>query len=194
MFERSSKNVLEGARLLSDLIINYIDVEGKSKRIKEIEHEGDKITHETVKKLNHTFITPIDREDIYALISKMDDVLDFIEAVSSRMFLYKVKSPTKEIHDLMEILIKSVEEIDKAVHELRNIKKPEAILNYCIEINTLENKSDVILRDAVAKLFENSTNPIEVIKWKEIYENLETAVDRCEDVANVIEGVVLKNA
>jgi len=194
MFEKSSKNVLVGAMLLRDLLNNYTNVEEKGKKIKEIEHEGDKITHETVKKLNHTFITPLDREDIYALISKMDDVLDFIEAVSSRMFLYKVKTPTKEAHSLMEVLMKSIEEMDKAICELRNIKKPEAILKYCIEINTLENKGDVILRDAVAKLFEDGTDPIEVIKLKEIYENLETAIDRCEDVANVIEGVVLKNA
>ena len=194
MFENGSKTVLEGARLLNDLLNNYTNVEEKTKKIKDIEHECDKITHETVKKLNNTFITPIDREDIYALISKMDDVMDFIDAVSSRMFLYKVKTPAKEAHSLMEVLIKSVEEMDKAICELRNIKKSETILKHCIEINTLENKGDVILRDAVAKLFEDSTDPIEVIKWKEIYENLETAIDRCEDVANVIEGVVLKNA
>ena len=194
MFEKSSGNVLEGAILLMELLNNYTDVEAKSKKIKDIEHEGDKITHETVLKLNNSFITPFDREDIYALISKMDDVLDYIEAVSSRMFLYKVKTPTKEICSLMEVLVKSAEEMNRAICELRNIKKPEAILKYCIEINTLENKGDVILRDAVAKLFEDGTDAIEVIKLKEIYENLETAIDRCEDVANVIEGVVLKNA
>ncbi|OGL44562.1 MAG: phosphate transport regulator [Candidatus Schekmanbacteria bacterium RBG_16_38_10] len=194
MFENGSRTVLEGARLLSDLITNYTDVVEKSKRIKEIEHEGDKITHDTVTKLNNTFITPFDREDIYSLICKMDDVLDFIDAVSSRMILYKIKSPTDEAHALMDVLLKSVEEMDKAIRELRNIKKPEAILKYCVEINTLENKGDVILRDAVAKLFDDGTNPIDVIKWKEIYENLETAIDRCEDVANVIEGAVLKNA
>lgn len=194
MFENGSRTVLEGARLLSDLITNYTNIIEKSKRIKEVEHEGDKITHDTVTKLNNTFITPFDREDIYSLICKMDDVLDFVDAVSSRMILYKVKSPTNEARALMEVLLKSVEEMDKAIRELRNIKKPEAILKYCIEINTLENKGDVILRDAVAKLFDDGTNPIDVIKWKEIYENLETAIDRCEDVANVIEGAVLKNA
>ncbi len=194
MFEKGSRTVLEGARLLSDLIINYNDVVEKSKRIKEIEHEGDKITHDTVKKLNNTFITPFDREDIYSLVSKMDDVLDFIDAVSSRMVLFKIKSPTNEARALMDVLLKSVEEMDKAIRELRNIKKSEAILKYCVEINTLENKGDVLLRDAVAKLFDDGTNPIDVIKWKEIYENLETAIDRCEDVANVIEGAVLKNA
>ena len=194
MFVNGSKTVLEGARLLSDMITNYTDIVEKSKRIKEIEHEGDKITHKTVTKLNNTFITPFDREDIYSLICKMDDVLDFIDAVSSRMVLYKIKSPTDEARALMDVLLKSVEEMDKAIRELRNIKKPEAILKYCVEINTLENKGDVLLRDAVAKLFDDGTNPIDVIKWKEIYENLETAIDRCEDVANVIEGAVLKNA
>ncbi|OGL40839.1 MAG: phosphate transport regulator [Candidatus Schekmanbacteria bacterium RIFCSPHIGHO2_02_FULL_38_11] len=194
MFAKGSENVLEGARLLSDLITDYTDIIEKSKRIKEVEHEGDKITHDTVTKLNNTFITPLDREDIYSLICKMDDVLDFIDAVSSRMILYKVKFPTNEARALMDVLLKSVEEMDKAIRELRNIKKPEAILKYCIEINTLENKGDVILRDAVAKLFDDGTSPIDVIKWKEIYENLETAIDRCEDVANVIEGAVLKNA
>ena len=161
MFAKGSENVLEGARLLSDLITDYTDIIEKSKRIKEVEHEGDKITHDTVTKLNNTFITPLDREDIYSLICKMDDVLDFIDAVSSRMILYKVKFPTNEARALMDVLLKSVEEMDKAIRELRNIKKPEAILKYCIEINTLENKGDVILRDAVAKLFDDGTSPID---------------------------------
>lgn len=194
LFEKGAKNVVVGADLLKNLIHDYTDIVSKSSHIKEIEHEGDIITHSTIEKLNLTFITPLDREDIYSLIKSLDDILDYIDAVASRMVLYNVQVPTEEAKALVNVLVKSVNEVAKAITELKNIKKPEQILNSCIEINRLENEGDALLRESVAKLFSDNLPPLEVIKWKELYENLETAIDKCEDVANVVEGIVLKNA
>lgn len=195
-FELSAQNLLKGAKAFLNLMENFQlqTLSEKIETIRIIEHEGDIITHETIEKLNTTFLTPIDREDIHALISKLDDVLDFIESSAVRMQMFKVNSPTEQSIKLTVVLLKAVEQVVEAISRLRNIKKPDFILHHCIEINRLENEGDIIQRDAIADLFECCVNPIEVIKWKEIYENIETAIDKCEDVANVIEGIVLKNA
>ncbi len=194
MFEASSANVLKGARLLLKTVQDYRDLEKFAEKMKEIEHDGDIITHRTMEKLNKTFVTPIDREDIHSLICRMDDVLDFIESTSSYMWLYKINKPTKELVEMVKILVKCVEEITEAVSHLRDLKKSKHILLHCIEINRMENEVDQINRRVSAQLFEKVSDPVEIIKWKEIYHNVESALDRCEDVANVIEGVVLKNA
>jgi predicted phosphate transport protein (TIGR00153 family) len=191
MFEASARNIYRGAYLLKEMMEQYRDPEKQSDAIMEVEHQGDTITHDIIHKLNQTFITPIDREDIYALSSALDDVLDLIESVSDRMVMYKIKEPTETAKRLAVIIFKSAEEIVKGVGLLKALGD---VRPYCIEINRLENEADRISRDAVADLFENVRDPIQVLKWKELYEHLEEATDRCEDVANILENIVLKNS
>ena len=193
-FEAAVKKVVEGAAQLEDLIRNFKEVSLKAKQIKDTEHQGDLITHNTIEMLNRTFVTPLDREDIHDLITSLDDVLDYIEACAERLHLFKIDKPTEEAVLLVEVLLKTVKELADAVAKLRNLKAADAIMKHCIEINRLENEGDYVSRAAVAKLFDAENDPLEVIKWKEIYETLENAIDRCEDVANVLEGIVLKNA
>lgn len=164
----------------------------QAKQIKKIEHDGDTITHNIIKKLDQTFITPIDREDIHQLASAIDDVLDLIEAVADRIVIFKIQKSTPAAQKMAEILEKSTEEIAKGIAALENMSS-EIIDKYCVEVDRLENEADRASRDAIAGLFENEKNPIEVIKWKEIYEFLEDATDCCEDVADILESVVLKH-
>ena len=192
-FEACTKKVVEGALQLEELIKDFRDVQVKTKQIKDIEHEGDLVTHDTIESLNRTFITPLDREDIHGLITSLDDVLDYIEACAERLFLFKIEKTTAESILLSGILVKAVKQLDQAVSQLRRLKEADSILKHCAEIGRLENEGDYLNRAAVAKLFEPGNNPLEVIKWKEIYETMENAIDRCEDVANVLEGIVLKN-
>lgn len=194
LFEASVQKVVEGAVQLEDLIKDFREVPIRAKQIKDTEHEGDVITHDTIEMLNRTFITPLDREDIHDLITSLDDVLDYIEACAERMNLFKIGKTTDEARMLVDILVKSAKEVEQAVFKLRKVKAGESIMKNCIEINRLENEGDFIGRTAVAKLFEGEPNPLDVIKWNEIYDTLENAIDRCEDVANVLEGIVLKNA
>ena len=191
MFEASARNIHRGAYLLREMMEQYRDPEKQADAIMEVEHQGDTITHDIIHKLNQTFITPIDREDIYALSSALDDVLDLIESVSDRMVMYKIKEPTETARRLAGIIFKSAEEIVKGVGLLKALGD---VGPYCIEINRLENEADRVSRDAVADLFENVRDPILVLKWKELYEHLEEATDRCEDVANILENIVLKNS
>ena len=193
-FETSAKKVLEGATQLEDMIRDFKEVSVKAKKIKDTEHEGDVITHGTIEMLNRTFITPLDREDIHNLISSLDDVLDYIEACAERLSLFRISKTNEEAMLLVGILVKTVQEVEEAVFKLRRLKGADSIMKNFIEINRLENEGDYVCRAAVAKLFEPGSDPLEVIKWKEIYETLENAIDRCEDVANVLEGIVLKNA
>ena len=191
-FERQSDKILEGCRALLDLLENYGDVTEKAKRIKAIEHEGDTITHECIEQLHKTFITPIDREDIHRLISKMDDILDLTEAVSQRLSLYDIQKTTEESRQLAKVLVFGVERMGKAVRGLRNMKNAPQVLAECIEVNRIENEADALLRAAVSKLFKTEKDPLTVMKWKELYEILESATDMCEDVANIVEGIVLE--
>lgn len=192
-FEACAKKVVEGAVLLEELFQNYQDVQVKTKRIKHIEHEGDLITHDTIECLNRTFVTPLDREDIHGLITSLDDVLDYIEACAERLFLFKIEKATEEAIQVSGILVRAVKQLEQAVSQLRRLKEADSILKHCAVIDRLENEGDYLNRAAVAKLFEPNNNPLEVIKWKEIYETMENAIDRCEDVANVLEGIALKN-
>ncbi len=190
-FEKAANNILDGAKVLVQMTDEQeVDFEKGWKQIEDLEHVGDKITHQIIRKLNRTFITPIDREDIHSMTVALDDVMDLIEAVAARMTLYKIKRPTEEAGKLAHVILKSAEEIVKAVS---NLERLDDVMEHCIEINRLENEADDISREAIAALFDKGHDPIEVIKWKEIYETMETATDRCEDVANIVEGVALKN-
>jgi len=193
-FERHAALTVEGAKEFLSLVSTGANIESKTRRIKEIEHETDVITHQCVEALHKTFITPIERDVIHRLITKMDDVMDFVEAASERIALYGVTEMTPEVKDLADVLVRAAQEVERALRGLRDMKNAPMILQKCIDINRLENDADAILRAAVARLFREEKDPITVIKWKEIYENLETATDRCEDVANIIEGVVLEHA
>lgn len=193
-FEQHSALTVEGCREFLSLVDRGANVDAKAARISEIEHETDVITHRCVEALHKSFITPIERDDIHRLITRMDDIMDFVEAASDRIALYEIKEMTPEVKDLADCLVRSAQEVAHACKLLRNLKDPQAILKSCVDINRLENEADAILRRAVARLFKEEKDPITVIKWKEIYENLENATDRCEDVANIIEGVVLENA
>jgi predicted phosphate transport protein (TIGR00153 family) len=193
-FDRGCDKVLEGAVLLHETVSSWKDVELKVQKIKAVEHDGDRITHETIETLNKTFITPIDREDIYALITKIDDILDLIDAAASRFVLYRIDRPTPELVTMCEQLIKPIKEIREALLLLDDMKNAKKILMHCVEVNRLENEADDLRRLAVGNLFENEKDPIRLMKLKEIYETLEEATDRCEDVANVIESVVIKNS
>ena len=193
-FEHQGKKTVEGCRAFLEMIEQPGNMETRAERVKQIEHECDEITHAVVEALHKTFITPIDRNDIYTLITKMDDIMDFVEAAADRLALYEVQTMTKEVGDLARCLVQSAEHVLGAVSSIRDLGKPNGILQHCIEINRLENVADGILRSALARLFREEKDPIAVIKWKGIYETLETATDRCEDVANIIEGVVLENS
>ncbi len=190
-FTKAANNILDGAKVLVQMTDEQAgDFEKGWKQVEDLEHVGDKITHQIIRKLNRTFITPIDREDIHALTVALDDVMDLIEAVAARMTLYKIKQPTEEARKLAYVILKSAEEIVKAVS---NLERLDDVMEHCIEINRLENEADDISREAIAALFDKGHDPIDVIKWKEIYETMETATDRCEDVANIVEAVALKN-
>jgi predicted phosphate transport protein (TIGR00153 family) len=191
-FEAQSGKILLAADLLRELIHNFGDARAKAHAIKEVEHQGDQITHQLVKRLNTTFITPLDREDIYALATRLDDVLDFIDAAAERLVVYRIKEPTSACRALAEVIVKIVHAADRAVRCLRTLDPNYHV--HTVEVNRLENEADALLRDSLAALFEESGDPIDVIKWKEIYETLEIVTDRCEDVANVIEGIILKMA
>jgi predicted phosphate transport protein (TIGR00153 family) len=193
-FEHQGKKTVEGCRAFLEMVENPTNLESQAERVKQIEHECDEITHAVVEGLHKTFITPIDRNDIYTLITKMDDIMDFVEAAADRVALYEIPTMTKEVGDLARCLVSSAEHVLGAVSSIRDLGKPNGILQHCIEINRLENVADTILRSALARLFREEKDPIAVIKWKEIYETLESATDRCEDVANIIEGVVLENS
>ena len=194
LFERHASKTLEAARLLQAMLKNPVDLSDQARRIKEVEHEGDVITHRAVETLHRTFVTPIDRGDIHRLISRLDDVLDLIDATAERVWLYGINSINREACDLADTLVNAVSEVSRAMVGLRDLKNREGLLQVCMEINRYENQGDTLLRSAVARLFQDSKDPLLVIKWKDIFEFLEDAIDRCEDVANIVEGVVLEYA
>jgi len=194
LFERHAALTVEGAKEFVKLVSGGQNVRAMAARIKELEHETDMITHACVERLHTTFVTPFDRDDIHRLITRMDDVMDYVESASERLALYELTEMKPEARDLAAVLVRSTEAVATAVGGLGNLKRPQTVLDACIEVNRLENEADEILRNAVAKLFRESTDPLLVMKWKEIYEALENATDRCEDVANIIEGVVLEHA
>jgi uncharacterized protein len=193
-FDEHGRLTVVGAKEFHSLVTSVGNIDAKSRRIKEIEHETDVITHRCVEALHKTFITPIERDDIYRLITKMDDIMDFIEAAAERIALYEISSMTPEVVDLADTLVRQTQEVEEAIKGLRDLKHPKKILEKCVNINRLENEADAILRRALARMFKEEKDAILIIKWKEVYEHLENATDRAEDVANIIEGAVLDNA
>lgn len=193
ILDRASLNITKAGVLLVALMENFDRLEERAKEIYEVEQEGDVLTHEIMKKLNKTFITPIDREDLHALASSLDDILDLIWGAVDRIVVFKIKETTKEAISMAKDVHTTTEVIHKAIHKLKE-KQYAHVQDHCIEINRLENRVDRDFRDALGKLFEEVTDPILIIKWKEIYEHLEDASDKCEDVANVLESIVLKYA
>ncbi|HEV3510894.1 MAG TPA: DUF47 family protein [Candidatus Sulfotelmatobacter sp.] len=190
MFSAMSENLIAGARALVGLFAQYHEVEKQVDQIQHIEREGDELTHAILTKLNQTFITPIDREDIHQLASKLDDVLDFINAASARLVMYRITAPPPAAAELAKIILMQSQELQKAVSLMQ---KNGNILAHCVEINRLENEADQVSQQAIAQLFEHEKDPINLIKIKELLEFLERATDKAEDVANVLETVVLKN-
>ena len=192
LFEQQAGHIVSASRVLEEITLDYPGAPPKVQQIRDLEHAGDAITHEVVRRLNTTFVTPIDREDIYTLASCLDDVLDLIDAVADRLVLYKIKTPTDGCIALAKIIVKTAEETDRAVRCLRTLSQDYR--KHSIEVNRLENEADRLLRDELAALFEGVTDAIEIIKWKELYETMEAVTDRCEDVLNVVEGITLKMA
>ncbi len=192
LFERASNNLMVAARLLVETVDKFDALAENAERMKRLEHEGDQITHDILARLHRSFITPIDREDIHMLASALDDVMDFIEATTERFVMCSVSQPNSHAKALAQVILKQVEEIHQIMPQLRRLRE-DNILQHCIEINRLENEGDRILRVAVAELFTSRDDLLEVIKWREIYDLMETATDKSEDVADVIEAIVLKN-
>jgi predicted phosphate transport protein (TIGR00153 family) len=191
MFADMANNLGDGARLLRSILEDFQDVENRVGQLKAIEHRGDDMTHSVLTKLNQTFITPFDREDIYRLASSLDDVLDFVYAAGMRLTMYKITSAPSAAFKLADLIVSQAGELSQALGKLE--KKNEHVLDHCVEINRLENEADQIARAAIASLFDKERDPISLIKLKELYEVLETATDKAEDAANVLEGVVLKS-
>ncbi|MEO8842230.1 MAG: DUF47 family protein [Kofleriaceae bacterium] len=193
-FEEHAALTIEGTKEFLSMVSTAANIPAKCRRISDIEHETDTITHRCVEALHKTFITPIDRDQIHRLITRMDDVMDYVEAAAERIELYEITTMTNDVRDLADVLHRSAQQVEGAIRGLRDLKDTHATLKLCIDISRLENEADAILRRSVARLFKEEKDPIVVIKWKEIYENLESASDRCEDVANIIEGVILEHS
>jgi predicted phosphate transport protein (TIGR00153 family) len=191
-FEQQGGHIVRAAALLHELVHTFSEARARMHAIKEVEHQADAITHEIVKKLNTTFVTPLDREDIHDLATRLDDVVDWIEAASERLVVYRIKEPTAACRVMADIIVQTAAGTDRTIRCLRTMDK--AFHEHAVEVNRLENRADNLLRDSLAALFEEQPDPIEVIKWKEIYETMEVVTDRCEDVVNVIEGIILKMA
>jgi uncharacterized protein len=192
MFAEMASNLTEGATTLRALFQDYKNVPEAVQRIKDIEHKGDDMTHAVVIKLNQTFITPFDREDIHELASAIDDVLDYVNSAADRLLMYKVSSAPQAATKLADVIVRQSQELSKAVLLLE--KNHQKVLDHCVEVNRLENEADAIARDAIGKLFQEERDPIQLIKIKELIEVLETATDKAEDAANVLETVILKSA
>jgi len=194
LFEQMAKIIVMAAQELKKLVDTWEDVEKNVAVINEIEHEGDTTTHQIMFQLNRTFVTPFDREDIAMLANALDDVIDLIHAAADTMLLYKVNPPGQRAKELADIVLQIANEVQRAIPLLRQRGDLQKVLSFCVEINRLENVADKIFRAALTELFDDTTNIAEVIKWREIYQQMESATDKCEDVANVLEGVALKHA
>ena len=191
-FQKQADNIVAGAAALTSMLEHYSDVAEQVRRIKAIEHAGDELTHQIFRKLNQTFVTPFDREDIHELCGTMDDVLDLVDAAASRFDLYCINKVRAGTVDLSKVLTLTTMELSAAIHAIA--ASPDRAIPRVIEINRLENESDRLCRLLIARLFQDEKDPVQIIKWKEIFEVMEAAVDRCEDVSNVIESIILKNA
>jgi len=196
LLEQQSQTVVRGAKLLQECLESkgsLDDLYLASKRIHDVEHEGDNLVHRLMERLNKSFITPLDREDIYELTGRLDDVLDYIDAVAKRLVTFKIATVTPHAIELGRIIVRGAEETAVGVAMLRYLSNSEAIIRQCAKINQLENDADQVMRDALNDLFDGGARePVEIIKWKDLYEHLEVATDKCEDVANILEAVLVK--
>ena len=192
LFEEAGRNAVLAAELLERMLVNFPDSREMAGEILECEHEGDRITHDIIDRLNHTFVTPIDREDILALASALDDIVDYTEEVADYLGLYRIEAPMDQAISLARVLSQACQEIGKAIPLLRGFK-PE-ISEHTREVNRLENDGDRITREAVASLFDARIDPMVVIRWKDIFERLEAAIDSTEHVADILYGIVIKNS
>ena len=191
LFEEAGQNILTAADLLDQMLSNYPDSKDLAREILDCEHEGDRIIHDIIDRLNHTFVTPIDREDILALASALDDIVDYTEEVADYLGLYKIEAPMDQAIRLARVLKAASRQIAEAIPRLRGFRD---ISHYTVEINRLENEGDRITREAVASLFDGGIDPMVVIRWKDLFERLEAAIDAAEKVANILEGIVIKNS
>ena len=194
LFEQQAAVIVRGLELFEMLIKEYSRRRELTKQIKDTENEADAVAHQIYRLLNNTFITPFDREDIQMLANRMDDVLDLVEKASARMEIYDLPAPPDNIGAMLAILQKAFDRLSSAVGMLRDWKHRQLVLQICVEVNSLENQGDTLLRASLERLFKESSDPFYVIKAKEIYESLEDAIDRCEDLANIIETIIIKNA
>ena len=192
LFEEAAKKVATGAELLVELVKHHERAEELRGQIEDVEHDCDITTHEIADRLNRTFVTPFDHEDIHDLAGRLDDILDNIEATADRMYLYEAGEPTPEMAHLVAVLAEATHVLQKVVGGLRDLKQARRIMDYCIEIHRLENVGDEQSREALAKLFRGS-DALHALKWKEIYDHVENAIDKCEDVATIVEGIVVKH-
>ena len=190
LFEEAGRNIRHAADLLDQMLSNFPDSRDLAQEIKACEQEGDRITHDIIDRLNHTFVTPIDREDILALASALDDIVDFTEEVADYLGLYKIEAPMDQAIKLARVLKAACHQVEAAIPRLRGFRD---ISHYTVEINRLENEGDRITREAVASLFDGGIDPMVVIRWKDLYERMEEAIDATEDAANIMEGIVIKN-
>jgi uncharacterized protein len=191
LFEEAAGNIHRAADLLDQMLRDYPDKSDLARDILICEQEGDRITHDIIRRLNELFVTPIDREDIYGLASALDDVVDYTEEVADFLGLYKIEAPFEQAQRMAHVLLQCARQLAEAMPRLRNF---DDISHYTVEVNRLENDGDRIVREALAALFDNGIDPMVVIRWKDIYERLENAIDACEHVANILEGIVIKNS
>lgn len=193
MFDKAAQNVHEAALALQDLLEHYEDVPNKVRRIKNLEHAGDEYTHQMLDRLARMFITPLDRDDIQRAASRLDDVLDEMDAAANRMMLFKIERTTEDSKGLGGVLVKITGLLIEAFGKLHDLRHPEGMQSICVEIHTQENEGDRLTQHAMANLFEQATDPRDIIKWKDVYEILEKAIDRCEDVADVLQNIMIKH-
>ena len=191
LFAQSGQNTVRAARLLQQMLSDWPDEQGFGREILLAEQEGDRITHELIQRLNSTFVTPLDGEDIYGLATSLDDIVDYIEETADFMVLYQIEAPMAQAIALADVLVRACEQVAVALEHLRDFK---GLDRYWIEIHRLENEGDRLYRDAVASLFANGIDPMVVIRWKDLFTVLEKAIDACETVAHILEGIVIKNA
>lgn len=191
-FEELSRNASQAAVHFRELIDNWHTEHTALEQLQKIEHASDKIVHQIMVKLNQTFITPIDREDIQTLTKKMDDIIDILQALGSRLVLFKIKTITPEFRELAEVFQKTIIVLEHAVAQIKDLKDTQSLLDRCIHIHSLENQGDRLFEKAIGSLFADNAHPIEVIKWKEMYEFIESGIDACEDVADILWGLAIK--
>lgn len=194
LFNEGAQTMVEAAQGLKRMVDNWEDIGEKADEITQLEHQGDTITHQIMAQLHRTFVTPFDKEDIASLAHALDDVIDFIHAAADAMFLYKIDHPSQRAQELADIIVQATTEVERALRQLQHHAQLNQILERCVEINRLENMADMIFHSAQSELFDDTPDIAQVIKWREIYEYMESATNRCEDMADILEEVVLKYA